>query len=146
MLSALSSIGYLLCHGAIETRVSYYSISDLERAVLDVVRSLLCSTTLFLLTFDLARWAIKGVMSTMFLPLDSKDEDGRIAADWIFGTFFLAVIVVSWAILCILILLVPVTDMKTLLNLRREGRSKKDLEAGTTMLGDRDLRDNLQCS
>ncbi len=92
-----------------------------------------------MLDIYVAWFAIGGIISNTFGNLNAIDKDGMIAAGWIVGSFGIMVIVLFWAIFGGAICMVAVTDVKTILTLRKE-KGSRDPEAGTEILEVEDRR------
>ncbi len=77
------------------------------------------------------------IVSECFKDLNSIDQDGIIAANWIFGIVLIRIAAIWWALVAGAISMVPVFDVRVFLDPRRR-RESKDQEVWTKILEEDD--------
>ncbi|KUJ19091.1 uncharacterized protein LY89DRAFT_476690 [Mollisia scopiformis] len=134
-ISQVASISFLIYHGYGQ-RSSHYHLTEYERAILDCVRSSLCSLTLS----SLCMWIIVFIETQMISKINPlRDENGNLDDDA--GHAWAELVLVSFCLLILVgpllavIQIVPFQDAKRVRKARSEKRERL-LEEGSFDLED----------
>jgi len=128
VVSMIISISYLIYHHEIPptARWSWYNISNLQQATLNIIRSFTSSTAVSLLAIDIA-WNFLRYLVSDLKPLGSPDRTGDDIEKWVIAVV-VGIVIHLAVILLFLVLLLEVlrTDVSRLQTALQEARGERE--------------------